>query len=201
MLKNENGQTKHNVICTDIVDRVSGIRMNSLRPSKEKKDETINRFWDFRICTLVCVCVSTALYWISLCVAHCRVYASSRTKLARKNVFGLSPCPPVFVSRSRRETALIEMVVESQWSTCQYHTQLVIDNFDIYAFCLHDSKPTATSRPTTTTISNERSGTVQLAMTVTETAGISVHFFSLFFLVSLNDHMISFISSHSLAHF
>lgn len=195
MLKNENGQTTHHVICTDIVDRVSGIRMNSLRPAKEKKRRNHKSFLRFSyLCVCVCLCVSIAFVLnFSLCCTLYSVHCTLRAEWNwREKMF--------LAFRHARSSLCLGRDVRqfsSKWlwrasgqraSLCQYHMHwyfdngriYVIDNFDIYAFCLHDSKPTATSWPTTT-LSNERSGTVQLAMTVTETAGISVHFFHFYF--------------------
>lgn len=88
-------KAKHNM-CTDISDRMSGTRMDSLRPSDLKKEESINRVsvilpLVLDVCVRVCVCVSIEFLFVA--------FASCRLKLARKSVLGLSSCPFVFVSR------------------------------------------------------------------------------------------------------
>lgn len=107
---------KKNIICTDNVDRVSGTRMDSLRPSDLKKEESINRSCDFSVrwplVLDVFVC-ERCFYTEFLFVA----FVSSRLKLARKLFLAFRHARSTLCLDSRRETILIEAIVDGRWST------------------------------------------------------------------------------------
>lgn len=184
-LKNGNGQTKRNAICAPApcrpCVRYTQFSCSAIKGRERKKKESINRFCDFS--GLLCSCASeraclrSFFVWnFSLCWT---LYTSSRLKLARKKYSWPFAMPALAFVLETRRRATIHIACGGQRGRCQWKARrrdsltlfwqwpnicmYVIDNFDIYAFCLHDSNAMATSRPLTTTISGERSGTDHLA--------------------------------------
>lgn len=105
MLKTENGQTKCNIICTDIEDRASGIRIHSHRQPKEKKEEIENGFFVISVCKCVRALASTfstELFFVMITVRF------GSTRIGAKTVLAFCRARSSLCLNSRRETILIE---------------------------------------------------------------------------------------------